>query len=80
MTFTIKNNKAIVLFILSSLSLYIHELYRLSLGCPRVLGECYLDEADKYIYIYLFSLYLIYICITIFLLRIIKKIYDFLRI
>lgn len=79
MTFGIKNNKAIVLFVLSSLALYIHELYRLSLGCPRVLGECYLDGSDRYIYVYLCSINLLYICVAIFLFRIVKRCIDMLK-
>ena len=69
MTFRIKNNKAIVLFVFSTLALYIHELYRLSLGCPRVLGECYLDGVDRYIYVYLclltWDVYFRVICIMV---------------
>ncbi len=79
MTFRIKNNKAIVLFVFSTLALYIYELYRLSLGCPRVLGECYLDGADRYIYVYLCLITLIYICIAVFFLRVIKKLYNLVR-
>ena len=73
----IKKNKAVFLFISSSLILYFHELYRLYLGCPRVLGECYADGADRFILIYLASQIFIFMSIIIFIIRVIKKLISF---
>jgi uncharacterized membrane-anchored protein YitT (DUF2179 family) len=70
-----KKNKAIAVFMISSVVLYMHELYRLSLGCKRVLGECYIDGANDFYLIHYLSFYLIAICFIIFAWRIIKKIY-----
>jgi hypothetical protein len=74
-----KKNKAIAVFIISSFILYIHELYRISLGCKRVLGECYIDGANDFYLIHYLSFYLIAICLIIFAWRIIKKIYLYIK-
>lgn len=74
-----KNNKIILLFLLSSLVLYIHELYRLYVGCPRVLGECYIDGADKFRLISFFSQYFIFICLLTFCYRILRRLYQFFK-
>jgi hypothetical protein len=76
---SLKNNKAILIFIISFIALYFHELYRLSLGCPRVLGECYIDGAYDYYLAYAIPIYLIQICSVIFIYRLIKKFYYFLK-
>ncbi len=72
-------NKAIAVFMTSSIVLYIHELYRLSLGCPRVLGDCYIDGAYDYYLAYAISIHLMQICLLIFICRLIKKILLFLK-
>lgn len=71
-----KKNKAIAFFIISSVLLYIHELYRLSLGCPRVLGECYIDGADRFRFISFISQYFIFICLIIFFYRLLRSLYN----
>ncbi len=76
---SLKNNKAILIFIISSISLYFHELYRLSLGCPRVLGDCYIDGAYDYYFAYAISILLMQICLLIFIYRFIKRFYYFLK-
>jgi hypothetical protein len=74
-----KKNKAIAVFIINSVVLYIHELYRLSLGCPRVLGECYIDGADRFIFISFFSQNLIFVCLIIFFYRLLRSLYIFFK-
>jgi hypothetical protein len=74
-----KKNKAIAVFMISSVVLYMHELYRLSLGCPRVLGDCYIDGSYDYYLAYAISIHLIQICLLIFIYRLIKRFYYFLK-
>ena len=74
-----KKNKAILLFTFSSLILYIHELYRLYLGCPRVLGDCYIDGADKFFVIKFIAGVSFYIGSLILVYRAIKKTLFFLK-
>ncbi len=75
----LKKNKAILLFTSSSLILYIHELYRLYLGCPRVLGDCYIDGADKFFAIKFIAAVSFYIGSLILVYRAIKKTLFFLK-
>ena len=75
----LKKNKAILLFISSSLILYIHELYRLYLGCPRVFGDCYIDGADKFFVIKFIAGVSFYTASLVFIFRVIKRALVFFR-
>ncbi len=74
-----KKNKAIAVFLISSVVLYIHELYRLSLGCPRVLGDCYIDGADRFRFISFFSQYFMFVSFIIFFYRLLRSLYIFFK-
>jgi hypothetical protein len=75
----IKKDFVILVFFTSLVLLFLHELYRLFLGCPRVLGDCYIDGADDYILIFFITNVLIRICIIVFFYRLIKKFYYYLK-
>lgn len=75
----ILKNRVILLFIFSSSILYVHELYRLFLGCPRVLGECYLEGADRFLIVKFIATLFLFFSLTILLLKAIKNLYVFLK-
>lgn len=74
-----KKNKIILLFLLSSIALFMHELYRLYIGCPRVLGDCYIDGADRFRLISFMSQYFIFVCLIVFIYRLLQRLYHFLK-
>jgi hypothetical protein len=74
-----RKNKIILLFLVSSIALFMHELYRLYIGCPRVLGDCYVDGADKFRLISFMSQYFIFVCLIIFIYRLLRRFYHFLK-
>jgi len=76
---TLKNNKTILLFTISSITLYFHELYRIFLGCPHVLGDCYIEGAYDYFFVYAISIHTIQVCLLIFAFRIIRRVYYFIK-
>ena len=75
----LKKNKAILLFTSSSIILYIHELYRLYLGCPRVLGDCYIDGADRFFIAKFIVAIFLYVSIFILTSRAIKNAYNYFK-
>ena len=74
-----QKNKTLLIFFVSCVVLYIHELYRLFIGCPRVLSECYVDGADRFSLASFVAQFFIFICFVIFTFRLFKKLYYYLK-